>query len=343
MIGLSGNLLILVVVAKNKEFHNNLNSLLCNLVVADLLRMLLGVSFELFMVNKIGDAVTPIPSVPGAAGDLRCKIFFAVPQIFSCVFVYTLVFMTCERFVAIVFPFKAVLLKNKSKWIIFGVWLSAIVLDIPGLYAFNSVRIANGDHICSIDFSPFCDDKECSIKAYKRFLSALVYISYVIAFIFILFLHAVMAIVLYQNRAKFDAGSSRTSRTASSSTRDVVRMLGMVSVVYVLTTLPSQVYQFGSLYENAWLTRSMPAYFNYLLLFIANLSSMFDPWIYPIFVKRFRAKYAALFRKYFLSKKDRSQSDSSTKSGRATTMTHVTMQDSVTNRLISNSSNETKL
>ncbi|CAB4030347.1 gastrin cholecystokinin type B receptor-like [Paramuricea clavata] len=342
LVGLSGNFLILIVIAANKEFHNNLNALLCNLVVADVLRMLTSVSFELFMINKIGNAVSAIPVDRGASGRIFCKSMFTLPPIFTFAFVFTLIFMTLERFVAVVFPFKSVVFKNKSKWIIAGVWFASIALEIPGLYAFDSIK-AGGDHICAIDFSPHCDgniieDTKCNSKTLKDFLSVSVYITFVIAFLFILTQHIIIVVVLYKNRARFNPESSRVSRNPRNSTRDVVRMLGVVSVVYVITSLPSQIYQFGYIYDNTWLSKSMPVYFNFLLIFIENSHSILYPWIYPLFVKRFRAKYAKLVRGCVLRNKPRSQSDVSTKSSRATTITH----DCVTNRLIHKNSNETK-
>ena len=343
LVGLSGSFLILIVIATNKEFHNNLNSLLCNMVVADTLRMLTGISFELFVINKMGDSVSPIPANPDVSGSILCKSMFALPPIFTFAYVFTLIFMTFERFVAIVFPFKVILFKNKSKWIIPAVWIASIALEIPGLYAFNSIQSPGGDHICGIDFSPHCkgniiEDTKCNLRNFKKFLSAIVHVTFVIAFLFILILHFLMVIVLHKQRARFDPVSSRVSRNPTNSARDVIRMLGVVSALYVITSLPNQIYQFGYIYNNAWLSRAMPVYFTFLLIFIANSHSMLYPWVYPLFVKRFRGKYASIFRKCVFRNKPRSQSDASTKSGYQTTITH----DSVTNRLVKKSSLETK-
>ena len=246
--------------------------------------------------------------------------------------------MTFERFVAILFPFKVVLFKTNSKWIIVAVWIASIALDLPGLYAFKSVTTPGGDHICGIDFSPHCQDTKCNVESYKKFLSAIVYVAFVIAFLFILILHFLMVIALHKQRARFDPESSRVSRKPTNSRRDVVRMLGVVSALYVITSLPNQIYQFGYIYNNAWLSGAMPAYFTFLLMFISNSHSMFYPWVYPLFVKRFREKYASIFRKCVFRNKSQSQSDASTKSGYQTTIT----PDSVTSRLVKKSSLETK-
>ena len=341
--GLFGNILILFVVTSNKEFHNNINLLLCNLVVADVLRMLFSVSFELFMVNKMGEAMSPIQADPGPSGSIFCKAMFALPQTFTFAFVFTLLAMTVERFVAVVFPFKAIFFKNKSKWIILVAWISAVSLEMPGLYAFTSIPYPGGGHICYHDFSPQCDgnyfeDKKCNEVTYKRFLTASAYIPYVITFALILTLHAAMVIVLYKNRARFGPESSCVSKNSTNSMRDVVRMLGVVSILYLITTLPTQIYQFGYIYDRAWVNRDMPVYFNFLLIFIENSHSMLYPWVYPLFVKRFRAEYAKLIRKCVLHKKSRTSSSASTMSGRQTIATN----DSITKKLLRNNSNETK-
>lgn len=329
--GLSGNILILFILARNKELHNNINLLLCNLVVADLLRMIFSVSFELFVINKIGEAMSPIRADPGPSGSIFCKAMFNLPQIFTFAFVFTLLAMTIERFVAIVFPFKAIVFKHKSKWIIFVVWAAAVCLQMPGLYAYTSILYPKVGHICYHDFSPV---------AYKRFLSASAYLAYVITFTLILTLHATMVVVLYQRRARFGPESSCVSKSPTNSTRDVVRMIGVVSFLYLITTLPTQMYQFGYIYDKAWVNRDMPVYFNFLLLFIENSHSMVYPWIYPLFVKRFRAEYVKLIRKYVFHQKARSPSSASTMSGRQTTLT--TESNSIMKKLLRNNSNETK-
>lgn len=296
------------------------------------------------MIIRIGNALSNIPADPGVPGSIFCKSMFGLPPIFTFAFVFTLICMTCERFVAVLFPFRVAMLKNKSKWIILCVWLASIFLGIPGLYAFHSLPFpGSDDYVCGIDFSPHCDgngfqDSKCTSKIFKRFLSASVYITFVIAFLFILILHALIAIVLYKDRPKFDPESSCVSKSVSHSTRDVVRMLGAVSIVYVVTSLPGQIYQFGYIYDTAWLNKSMPTYFNFLLIFVGNSHSMFYPWIYPLFVRRFRQKYAKLFRTNVLRNQAQSQSDASTRSGRSTMVTN----DVVTNKLLCKNSNETQ-
>ena len=344
LFGLFGNFLILFVIATNKEFHNNLNSLLCNLVVADVLRMLISIPFELFVINKIGETMSHIPARAGPSGSIFCKSVFSLPLIFTFAFVFTLTFMTIERFVAIVSPFKASMFKNKSKWIILGVWLASFALGSPALYAHTSVMLPNGDYICERDYSVQCKgnivkDFKCNLETDKKYLTACVYITFVVAFLFILILHVIMIVVLNKHRSQFDHESSSVSRSPTHYTRDVIRMIGTVSVVYVATSLPSQIYQFGSIYDKAWVNKAMPVYFNFLLLFIENSHSMIYPWVYPLFVKRFRAKYANLFREHILRKKPRSSSDASSRYERATVVT----QSSVTNKLIQKNSNESKL
>ena len=338
-LGLSGNILILIVLGRNKELHSSINLLLCNLVVADLLRMIFSVSFELFVINKIGEVVSPIRTDPGPSGSIFCKAMFNLPQVFTFAFVFTLLAMTIERFVAIVFPFKAFVFKHKSKWIIFVVWIAAVSLQMPGLYAYTSIPLPKGDHICYHDFSPQCDgnffeDMKCNAKAYKRFLTASAYIPYVITFALILTLHATMVVMLYKRRARFGPESSCVSKNPTNSTREVVRMLGVVSFLYLITTLPTQIYQFGYIYDKKWVNSDMPVYFNFLLLFIENSHSMLYPWVYPLFVKRFRAEYGKLF----FHQKSRSPSSASMMSGRQTTLA----TDSITKKLLRNNSNETK-
>lgn len=317
LVGLPGNFLIMVVIATYKELRNDLNMLLFNMVFADIIRMLLTTSLELFIIHEIGNALSPIYVDSGLSGRVFCKSMFGFPPMLSIVVVFTLVVMTCERFLAVVFPFHVTLLKNKSKWIVTAIWFVAAVLAAPIFSGATLGELPSGGHICLYDYSLLCNgniikDRKCNFRVLKQITSVLVYLTFVVAFLLILLLHVVMAVRLHRRRRGFnERDETYVSNSLRNSTRDVVRMLGVASFVYVITSLPSQMYQFGFIYNTSWLNKAMPPYFNFLLMFISSSHSMIYPWIYPLFVRRFREKYSLLFYQRIL-KRVRSQSETST-------------------------------
>ena len=294
LIGCTGDILILVIIKRTKELQNDLNYLLCNIAIADILRMLTMFSYELFMILAIGNAVDAIPAFPGIPGDLLCKAMFSLPHTFSYAFVFTLVCITAERFVAVLFPFRIVILKGKSKWLIVGVWFSSILLALPLVYASKSTPHGSG-FICDTDFTPFCSDTpSAQTSFYKNLLLADVILAYVVPILLIICFHAAMTYTI----SKRPASVLTTQRTSSSSAakRGVIPMLATVSMVFMLTWLPNKVYLFLYIFQKRWMN-DLPVYFTFLLFFIAALNSVVNPWLYPLHVKRFRREYAKLLRR----------------------------------------------
>ena len=304
LIGFTGNLLILVAIKNNKQLHNDINYLLCNVAITDILRMIVLISYEPFVIHVNGNPGIDIPALPGVPGDVVCKAMWTLPKLFVYVFTYTLVFMTVERFVAVVFPFSTSIFKRKSKCLITAIWTTSIVLSLPDLYATKSM-MKNSKPVCETDFTPFSSSSgKAQWDAYLKALAVYVSTAYVIPLLIVLLLHVVMSCVLSRHRND----SLLTASNISSSTRRVVSMLGTMSVVFALTSIPIQLFHFSYICDAEWIITTLPVYVTFLLMFVSQLSSMFNPWIYPLYVKSFHNEYSKLLGKVFLVKKNRCES-----------------------------------
>ena len=130
--GIFGNILVLVVLKKNKNMGSNaFGTYLAALAVADLLVCVLCVPIYLTSTSFFENHPT------GAAGDVMCKIFtgYNILFFFATVSVYTLVAIAHERQMAICNPLeaRAKSTPQRARRLVTFIWLFSAILGIPSL------------------------------------------------------------------------------------------------------------------------------------------------------------------------------------------------------------------
>ncbi|CAF0958061.1 unnamed protein product [Brachionus calyciflorus] len=121
IVGIIGNLLVVLVVLKNSQMRTITNIFIVNLAIGD------------FFVILICLPPTIITDITGIwwFGNTMCKIIIYVQYISVCVSVLTLTSISYERYYAIVYPLKFQASKFRAKIIILIIWLLAILINIP--------------------------------------------------------------------------------------------------------------------------------------------------------------------------------------------------------------------
>lgn len=122
VIALLGNTLVLYTVAANKKMHTVTNLFIANLAVGDLLIMVLCVPFSVASIIVL--QYWPF-------GETLC-VFVNYSQAVS-IFVsaYTLVAISLDRYLAIIYPLRPRMTRCQAKGIIAGVWVMALVTTLP--------------------------------------------------------------------------------------------------------------------------------------------------------------------------------------------------------------------
>ena len=127
-IGGTGNSLVLYVVAKNKYMQSPKNLLIANLAMADITFIVICAPFA-------------IP-VYWPFGNTFCKIWKTVNYCTAIVSVYTLVLISIERFLAIVYPVKSISWRtNVNVWIaIIATWVLVLIFCTPIPFSYSAMR-----------------------------------------------------------------------------------------------------------------------------------------------------------------------------------------------------------
>ena len=128
---LFGNLLIIIIVYKNRDLRKTINYLIVNMAVSDLFSSL--VLFPVEMTRLSTGAFHW--HISGILVSIFCKLFCFSNFVSFCVSAQSLVWIAIDRYVVVVFPIKLGLISGKirtiaivSTWIFAGVFYSPLLV-----------------------------------------------------------------------------------------------------------------------------------------------------------------------------------------------------------------------
>jgi hypothetical protein len=103
VLGLVGNLLVIVVVVRNRTMRSTTNALIVSLAVADLA----------FIVICVPLTALSYTQAPWVFGQFVCRLYQNVIHVTAYASVYTLVLMSLDRYLAVVHPIRSMTLRTE--------------------------------------------------------------------------------------------------------------------------------------------------------------------------------------------------------------------------------------
>ena len=122
MVAVGGNLLVLMVVLGQQRMRTVTNFFLLNLAIGDIAKALICIPFT-FVANVL---VSYWPF-----GSFMCPFVFYMQAVVVFVSAFTLVAMSIDRYVAILYPLRQKLTKRKLIFIIVLIWAFALAVPLP--------------------------------------------------------------------------------------------------------------------------------------------------------------------------------------------------------------------
>ncbi|MCL4153585.1 UNVERIFIED_CONTAM: hypothetical protein GTU68_065062 [Idotea baltica] len=136
VVGLIGNIVVCVVVMKNKVMHTATNYYLCSMAISDLLLLVTGIPHELFIlwIRR-----------PYLFGFYFCIIRGLAAETSTNATILTIVAFTIERYIGICHPLRIFALSNLKRVVkfILVIWVLAILSAIPQVIQYGIDK--NGD------------------------------------------------------------------------------------------------------------------------------------------------------------------------------------------------------
>ncbi|XP_068720999.1 neuropeptide Y receptor type 1-like [Montipora capricornis] len=148
LVSVIGNVLIIFVFSKHKPLRVSINYFVVNMAFSDLFSPFTVMPFQIASILKGSEAF--LADSPLALGNALCKLIFFLPDVSVCVSIQSLLLLSIDRFIAVVFPLKAKLISSKMR--IGGIvctWIVAISVHAPYFYTMRLVYDETSQsHIC---------------------------------------------------------------------------------------------------------------------------------------------------------------------------------------------------
>ena len=166
LVSFFGNISILVVIYKNKRLRRSINYFVFNMAVSDLFNPLTVMTMKI--VEIISGSESWKVDSPWLLGNILWKLTYFLPDVSLVVSIGSLLLISIDRLIAVVFPLKAKLISSKVRLIsILSTWFVAIAVHAPYFYSFKLIPYENETN-CIMNWEPAFDHK----KTHEGFISA---------------------------------------------------------------------------------------------------------------------------------------------------------------------------
>lgn len=284
LIGFLGNNLVILVVTFNKQMRNTTNLLILNLAVADVLFIVCCVPFT---------ATSYALPHNWPFGDVWCRMVQYLIYSLALVSIYTLVLMSLDRFLAVVYALESMTWRTEEncKIAIAVTWIICAFFCIPLIFSHGEVVPAEGLSYCgfmnnqTIPFLPEDWDMRWNSAAFTiAFFNG----GYVFPLLLICGMYSVMLRRLWRQ-----APGGHASAESIRNKKRVIRMVLIVIVIFALSWLPIQVVlvlRSLGMYPNSPFSVSIQI-FSQLL---AYGNSCVNPILYAFLSEPFRRGFCAV-------------------------------------------------
>ncbi|XP_038050826.1 galanin receptor type 2-like [Patiria miniata] len=277
LVGICGNGLVCVVIAKVRFMHTLTNAFIFNQALIDLLGSLLVLLSSLVPI--------PDPLPPGASGVLLCRLW--ISKYFNWVMftasTFNLVALTLERYLAIVFPFRYQVLGTRKNAIvtILIVWVSAFLFISYGI------------------FIRYYEAGQCKQKlvAHPQALGVAVFmVTYLLPVIVMIVAYVHIAVVLKKGAARIQPGPEAAGPSTGQAPegpgeslmrarRNTFKTLLTVCVAFTVCWTPNEVIFF---LFNLGVEVDFTSFVYIVSVAFVASNSCLNPFLYAIKYKQFR-------------------------------------------------------
>ena len=180
LVSLVGNALLIFVICKNKQLRRSINYYVLNMAVSDLFTPLTIMPVNI--VRIISGSTAFMVDTPLVLGNILCKLCYFLPDVSFMVSIESLLLISIDRFIAVVFPLQIKLISSKVRFICIScTWIVAIAVHAPYFYTFKLIPDGN-----SYNCLQRWDANHANhVKIHQRYLTA-VFITFYLLPIFVL-------------------------------------------------------------------------------------------------------------------------------------------------------------
>ncbi|CEF60142.1 Tachykinin-like peptides receptor 86C [Strongyloides ratti] len=284
---LAGNLTVVWIILCHKKMRTVTNYYLLNLAIADISISILNTGFSgmynLYYNWKFGSFYCAVNSLMGITP--------------ICVSVFTMIVLSIDRYLAIVYPLRKRPGKSQTLAIIFLIWFFAILWGLPNFFASkvnkhffwdSDEKIIYEDQTCSS--TNFPDGNQYTSFLYKLYNNALFITQYVLPLVILCFTYGRTVVVL--RKSEIIGDSVQLDNILAK--RKVANMLALIVVMFTIVWMPYNLYFLLKSYITLELDNKTEHIIYLNIYWLGMASSILNPIIYYFMHVRFRLgfKYA---------------------------------------------------
>uniref|UniRef100_A0AC35GI21 Thyrotropin-releasing hormone receptor n=1 Tax=Panagrolaimus sp. PS1159 TaxID=55785 RepID=A0AC35GI21_9BILA len=315
IIGIFGNILVVLVVFKVPGMRTPTNCYLVSLAVSDCLFFLATSPTEISYLH--------VASTTYIFGSLGCAVFTYVPYLAINTSSLSITAFTIERFIGICYPLRAryICTVKRAKIIILGIWVFSFFYNSPWLYLANLTPLKNGE-ICTFKL-------ERDNWAYKLLYFTDLGMFYCVPMILNILIYGKITYTLSHNSMKSEKSSMQKSIIRNDSKKDgspletqvslaspnmtapreyfinggkrsstkgkmqVIKMLLIVVVIFAVCWIPYRAMVTYNSFAETKLNNDMYIFIAKTLIFI---NCAINPVLYNVMSARFRNAFKKLLR-----------------------------------------------
>ena len=206
LVAVGGNLLVCCVVLGQERMRTVTNFFLLNLAIGDMAKGLICIPFT-YVVNIL------MPYWPFA--DIICPFLLYTQAVFVFLSAFTLVAMSIDRYVAIIYPLRPKLTSKKVFLTIVVVWILALLVPLPTVV---KSRVHNPYHVNDTDecHRGMCGEVFDDMKLQYIYSMAIMCIQYFVPLAVLMFTYSRIGYIIWIKRTPGEAERRRDERIASS-------------------------------------------------------------------------------------------------------------------------------
>ena len=227
LVALIGNVLIIVVFYKYKPIRKSINYFVLNMAISDLFTPLTIMPFIIARTLSNGSFLSQRPS---SLAGVVCKLCYFLADTSIAVSIMSLLMISLDRLIAVVFPLQIKLISKKVRFICILVsWVVALSVHVPYLFIFT--------------FKEADCDKSWNDETNKRYVVATFTTFFLVPVCFLIIIYSVIAVTLKRRqRERKEMLQSKRSGDHTSNRR-VIGLSVAILAAFVICIGPLFVWQ----------------------------------------------------------------------------------------------------
>ncbi|XP_030069279.1 neuromedin-U receptor 2 [Microcaecilia unicolor] len=282
IIGVTGNLLVCLVILKHRNMKTPTNYYLFSLAISDLLVLVFGMPLEVYEMWS---------NYPFLFGTVGCYFKTALFETVCFASILSVTTVSVERYVAIIYPFRAKLesTRKRALKILVTLWIFSILFSVPNtsIHGIMLQYFPNGTLVP--------DSATCTVVKpmwiYNCIIQVTSFLFYLLPMGVISVLYYLMGLKLRQDKSlETDEMSMNIQRPSRKS---VTKMLFVLVMVFAICWAPFHVDRLFFSFVLDW-TEPLANVFNIIHVVSGvffYLSSAVNPLIYNLLSRRFRSAF----------------------------------------------------